>query len=95
MTVDEFITAQLQVIRDCCDFNEYLPTLWVEMRSQVNVEVLTDDLAPDELETVAREWAQTLANKHDCFLAFRAGPSDIKIVARINMTASERLVAVN
>jgi hypothetical protein len=95
MTIDEFIAAQLKVIRDCCGFNEYLPTLWVDLPRQVNVEVLTDDLEADELETAVRDWAHKLSNKHDYFLAFKAGASHIKIVARINMMASERLVAID
>lgn len=94
MTVEDFIAAQIKIIREG-RFDGYLPVLWVETPSQVNVDVLMDELEANELEMAARDWAQRLAGKHDYFLAFRADESHIMVVTRIGTTASERLAAID
>ncbi len=77
------------------DFDQYLPTLWVETPKQVSVNVLMDGIDGNELETVARRWAQKLALKNDYFLAFRADNSHLKVVVRIGAMENEYLVSVN
>jgi hypothetical protein len=94
VTVDDFIAAQRKVINEC-GVIEYLPTLWVDTPKQVSVEILTDDLADNEIEAVARQWAQALASKHDYFLGFRAGLSQLKVIARVGGSRSEYVVALN
>ena len=93
MTVDDFIDAQQQLIAEG-DFDGYLPTLWVETPGQVKVNVLMDAPDGEELETVAREWAQQMARKHDYCLAFKADDSRLKVVARVGGVSSERIVPV-
>lgn len=92
MSVDDFIAAQLQVIRDD-DFGEYLPTLWVETPRQVKVDILMDELEGGELEMLAREWAQKLAGKHNYFLAFMTDESHLKVVARVGTVSTQHVVA--
>jgi hypothetical protein len=93
MTVDDFIDTQRQLIADG-DFDGYLPTLWVETPRHVKVNVLVDAPGGEELESVAREWAQQMARKHDYCLAFKADDSRLKVVARIGGLTSERVVPV-
>ena len=93
MSVDDFIAAQLQLIRDG-DSNEYLPTLWVEAPTQVRVNVLTDECDEGELETVAREWASNLAHEHDYFLAFKVDETHLKVVTSVGTIAREQVVAI-
>ncbi len=93
MTVDGFIAAQQQVIAEG-DFDDYLPTLWIETARQVRVNVLMDAPDGDDLERVARDWAQQMARKHDYCLAFKADDSHLKVVARIGRLETDRLVPV-
>jgi hypothetical protein len=91
MTVDEFIAAQQEVIAEG-DFNDYLPTLWIETARQMKVNVLTDPPDGQDLERVARDWARQMARKHDYFLAFKADDSRLKVVARIDGVQDDRIM---
>jgi hypothetical protein len=97
MAADEFIAliaAQKQLIAEW-GFDGYLPTLWVVSANAVDVNVLADAPDGDELERIARDWAQQKAQKHDYYLAFKADDSHLKIVARVGAVTSEELVQVD
>ena len=93
MSVDDFIAAQERLISEG-NFDEYLPTVWVETSRQVKVNILMHPPEGFALVTAAREWAQQQARRHDYCLAFKADESHLKVVARVGAATSEHIVAI-